>query len=290
MRKLLIIVLCTVLIILLAVGSTLLALVYGVRTNVSTDLSALNLPKVHVYRDLYMQCGDGFFAYVMPWYASRDNPGDLRADAMNAITSAEGWHTEPVTAAEFDELLRACQVGIPLAPAADAIYDAWFFRQGGIYPPVLPAQRPAGEWTLCFFDRDNGTFITLTQDNTMQDADALAQHSPEKLPLAALGLEGISLGTLPFLRQETPVSLTALEVPAALRDEFLRLMTASGFWQESSTSRRDFSAMLKSMQEEVWPCLYPAVGVTFDWCFQQGKTSAWYDVDTGLFIYYQYDS
>lgn len=274
-------ILCIILTIMGTAGALLLYLVHAVKADIVADLSALNLPSVEVYRDLYMQCGDGFFAYVMPWYESRSNPGDLRADAMQAISSAEGWHAEPVTATALNELLMICQTSTPLHPAPDGVYDAWFFRHEGAYPAALPTQRPAGKWTLCFFDQDNGTFITLTDAAILQDAS--------ELPLQAFALEGLPLGYVPILQQETPFSLTAFEMPSSLRPDVLQRLSSS-LWQASRITCSDFSRQLECMQEEVWPCLYPASEVIFDWCFQQDKLHALYDPDTGLFIYYESDS
>lgn len=266
--------------ILCAAGIFLSVILYTVKAAVCTDLSALNLPEVHVYQDLYMYCGNGFFAYVMPWYESRENPRELRADAMAAISSAKGWHAEPVTAAAFDALLQTCQVSIPLHPAEDAVYDAWFFRHERLYPEVLPAQRPAGQWTLSFFDRDSGTFITLTQADPAQDADTLAPT------LSALGLAELEnrLGTLPVLRQDTPITLTAFEVPAALRGTVLPMIEASGIWQECSVTGHEAASLLESLQEEVWPRLVPSAAAAFGWRCRQGALTALYDPDTGLFI------
>lgn len=274
-------ILCIILTIMGTAGALLLYLVHAVKADIAADLSALNLPSVEVYRDLYMQCGDGFFAYVMPWYESRSNPGDLRADAMQAIFSAEGWHAEPVTATALNELLMICQTSTPLHPAPDAVYDAWFFRHEGACPAALPTQRPAGKWTLCFFDQDNGTFITLTDAAILQDAS--------ELPLQAFALEGLPLGYVPILQQETPFSLKAFEMPSSLRPDVLQRLSFS-LWQASRITCSDFSRQLECMQEEVWPCLYPASEVIFDWCFQQDKLHALYDPDTGLFIYYESDA
>lgn len=269
-----------------AAGIFLSALLHTLHADIFADLSALNLPQVQVYRDLYMHCGNGFYAYVMPWYDSRENPRDLRSDAMDAISAANGWHAEPVTAAAFDALLQACQAGIPLHPAEDAVYDAWFFRHERLYPEALPAQRPAGQWTLSFFDRDSGTFITLTQAHTAQDADPLAPT------LSALGLAGLEsrLGALPVLQQDTPITLTVFEVPAALRGTILPMIDASGIWQECSITGREAASLLANLQEEVWPCLVPSAAAAFGWRCRQGPLSALYDPDAGLFICCESDS
>lgn len=295
MKKCLKIILCallSVVCVVCAAGIGLWAMVRSVDRQIGADLSALNLPGVWVYRDMAMQSGEGFSAFVMPHYKSHNDPVDLRQEALDAMASAEGWHVEAVTAAALEELLRCCQVSVPLHPAADAVYDAWFFRHEDAYPTALPLERPSGQWTLCFFDRDNGTYITLTEAETAQDADALALRSPEMLPLSALGLEVLQgrLGVLPILQQEPPLRLTALLVPDGLRGQFASQIAASGAWHEGNVSSGEFSAQLERMQEEVWPCLYPAADVVFDWCWQELDGAAWYDADTGLFIFWVYDS
>lgn len=277
MKKRLIIPLCIVLILPALAGLA----VHEVRGSILEDLSALNLPGVQVYREMSMTAGKGFLAQVMPWYERRDAPGDLRAEALEAISDADGWHVTPIPAASYEALMLGFGIRLPLHPPQGTVFEAWFFRQEDAFPDALPDAPPAGPWTLAFFDRDTGVFISLTDAVLPPDA---------AFPAESCGLEDLHWEGLLVLRQETPFPLAALEVPAFLRGAVLqRLLTAPG-WQRIRITGESFSDRLNRMQEEVHPHLYPAEGVVFEWCFHRDSLYALFDPDTGLFLCYESDS
>lgn len=277
MKKRLITPLCIVLILLVLAGLA----VHEVCGSVLEDLSALNLPGVQVYREMSMTAGEGFLAQVMPWYERRDAPGDLRAEALEAISDADGWHVTPIPASSYEALMLGFGIRLPLHPPQGAVFEAWFFRQEDAHPDALPGTPPARPWTLAFFDRDTGVFITLTDAVLSPDA---------AFPAESCGLEDLPWEGLLVLRQDTPFPLAAIEVPADLRGAVLQRLLTTPEWQRSRITGETFSDRLDRMQEEVHPHLYPADGVVFEWCFHRDSLYALFDPDTGLFICYEYDS
>ena len=273
MKKLIYALVLALLLLLLA-AALLLA---HVRASVSADLSALNLPSVQVYRDMAMRSGEGFHAFVMPWYRSREDPTDLRQLALAEMLNAPGWHVEPVDAAA---LWRLSDAELPLQPESGTTCEAWFYRQDGAYPTALPAMRPEGKWTAAVFDVDTGVFYLLTEDSVCSVGD----WSPAEIDLGALAADW---GHFPVITQTGNIRLTALTIPAGCRDYAEARMAASADWHEVSVPRAEFVALMNAVQEEVWPMLYPAADVTFDVRYRQDADEsvvAWYDRETGLLV------
>ena len=178
MRKLIYVFLLALLLLLLFLGVMLVR----VRTSISTDLSALNLPGVHVYRDMAMHGGEGFHAFVMPWYRSREDPTDLRQSALADMMLAPGWHVEPV---DTSVLWGLADAELPLQPASGTVCEAWFLRVNDVYPAAWPAARPDGQWTAALFDADTGVFYLLTE----KTVGSTGEWSPISVGLGSLAAD-----------------------------------------------------------------------------------------------------
>lgn len=278
MKKLILAFFAALMLLLLALGLMLVQ----VRTNIWADLSALNLPGVHVYRDMAMHSGEGFHAFVMPWYRSREDPTDLRQLALADMMMALGWHVEPVDASALWGLSDA---ELPLQPASGTVCDAWFLRVNDVYPAAWPAARPDGQWTAALFDADTGVFYLLTE----KTVGSTGEWSPISVGLGSLAADW---GHFPVITQSGKTRLTALTIPAGCRAYAEAKMAASADWHESSVPRDEFVRLMGFMQEEVWPQLLPPEGTDFDVQLQQGpdKTNhrlwrdAWYDRESGLLV------
>lgn len=269
--------------------------------------AALGLQGISVYDDLnaiYM--GDAVTAFAMPRYLSRNNPVDLRAAAMEKLQYAPGWHAEAVKGEQVTALLAACCPELALFPAADEVFEAWYFCVDGEYPETLPRDDPESVWTLGFFDMDAGYWLHIDGESGMSATD--------DLPFAETGIQGMELGEMPVARQEGPIAITALTLPEAARASFLR--NAPG-WVSGEIHQSEIARLMNRTQEEAWPQLYPAAGVTFDrWCWVDrsgGKVFDWntsafpealraqgiqdsrnwllamVDVESGLLVFYEYD-
>lgn len=273
MKKLISAILIALLLLLLAAGMTLA----HVRASIWADLSALNLPGVQVYQDMAMRSGEGFHAFVMPWYRSREDLTDLRQLALAEMMAAPGWHVEAVDASALWALPDA---ELPLQPEPGTVCEAWFLRVGDTYPSAWPDDRPDGDWTLALFDADTGVFYLLTEDSVC----SVGEWNPVQVGLGKLAADW---GHFPVITQSGKVRLTALTIPAGCRDYAEARMAASADWAEVSVPRAEFVRLMKAVQEEVCPQLLPPEGTDFDLRYQQasdGGVDAWYDRDSGLLV------
>lgn len=273
MKKLISAILLAVLLLLLAVGMTLA----HVRASIWADLSALNLPGVHVYRDMAMRSGEGFHAFAMPWYRSREDPTDLRQLAVAEMMAAPGWHVEAVDASVLWGLSDA---ELPLQPEPGTVCEAWFLRVSDVYPSAWPEARPDGQWTAALFDADTGVFYLLTEASVC----SVGKWNPVQIGLGKLAADW---GHFPVITQNGRTRLTALTIPAGCRAYAEARMAASADWAEVSVPRAEFVRLMNAVQEEVWPMLYPPEGTDFDLRYQQasdGGIDAWYDRDSGLLV------
>lgn len=230
-------------------------------------LTALNLGQVHVYEDMAMTAGEGFSAFVMAQYRSREDPTDLRQEALKAMTGAQGWHVEPVEAVQYRAVMAAClETPLPLEPAGDTVFEAWFFRCGDAYPASLPDARPDGDFALVFFDRETGAFLALTEEPVVSATAAL--------PWTGLGLAqaGVLCPEGVLLRQAGDESVMALLLPDDARIQAERCFQSAG-WRWGSVTQAEFTALMDAVQEEVWPRLLPVEGIVFDAWYWQGVSA-----------------
>lgn len=236
-------------------------------------------------------------AFVMPKYDNHMDNTDLRAGVIAHAATADGWRVEPVTAQDY----AAC---LPAAAAfllPDATFDAWFESAG----------------TRSFFDQESGLLVHLHTDRQPHAGSVRA----DKLTIPHNGFvyETETHGGL--LGDGT--TYRAFIVPEEHRPALEKALAAHADWHAGAITRAEYIHLHNHEFYSV-PGLYPAHDVTFDrWCYvntyarahpdfvseynpdnsdfpavmqQVGARPAgnWllalYDADTGLFIYYEYDS
>lgn len=236
-------------------------------------------------------------AFVMPKYDNHVDNTDLRAGVIAHAATADGWRVEPVTAQDYTACL----------PAAAAF----------LLPDVTFDAHHQAENSLSFFDQDSGLLVHLHTDR--QPHAGSIRAAGLTLPHNGYVYETETHGGL--LGDGT--TYRAFIVPEAERSSLEATLTAHADWHESPITRAEYIHLHNHEFYSV-PGLYPADDVTFDrWCYvntyarahpdfvseytpdnsdfpavmqQAGARPAgnWllalYDADTGLFIYYEYDS
>lgn len=241
---------------------------------------ALGLEGIIMYDFNAIHMGEGLSAFCMPHYYSREDPRDLRQEALDKLRVTPGWHVEPVDAAQVTALMRANCPGATLFPKEGTTFQAWFCEQDGIYPETLPREMSGASWKLGFFSADDGWWLYMDD-------------------------KGYDLGNDVQMQQAGPIAITAAYQPAD-----------DGLWNEGEITREELVSLMERTQEEAWPRMYPAAGIVFDlWHWEDrsgGKNFAWngeafpqtlqnasiqdsrdwvltlYDEETGLQITYEY--
>ena len=236
-------------------------------------------------------------AFVMPKYDNHVDNTNLRAGLMSCAAETDGWHVEPVTVADYAARIPAeADFLLP-----DVTFDAWFESAG----------------TRSFFDQDSGLFVHLRKGETPKPGSIRAAGLT--IPHNGYVYETETHGG--FLGDGT--TYRAFIVPEAERASLEATLTAHADWHAGAITRAEYIHLHNHEFYSV-PGLYPADDVTFDWwCYvntyarahpdfvseyvpdnsdfpavmqQAGARHAgnWlvalYDADTGLFIYYEYDS
>ena len=241
---------------------------------------ALGLKGFILYDFNAIHMGEGLSAFCMPHYYSREDPRDLREEALEKLRTLPGWHAEEVDAAQVTALMQACCPGAALFPMEGVSFQAWYCEVDGENPETIPYELAGDSWTLGFFCKKAGWWLCLNE-------------------------KGRELGKTVPMQQTGPIAITAAYQPAD-----------DGPWSEGEITRDELVRLMARTQEEVWPQLYPAAGIVFDrWRWEDrsgGKTFDWntpafpqalknagiqdsrdwvltlYDEETGLQITYEY--
>ncbi len=244
---------------------------------------------------------DGVFtAFEMPKYDNHTDNTNLHEDMMSAIAQLPDWQLEAVTAEEYAALLHAhCPEAAFLFPA-DVTFDA----------------RYQTDTEIALFDQETGLMVDLRTD--------CQPH------MGTISLQGLSIPYNGYVYEtETHggflgdgTSYRACIVPEEDRDAFVDTLSAHADWQEGTVTRDEYI----TLQEHSFavPPLYPLAGVDFDWwcwvdtyarnhpedekerkrsneyfptvmrnsgaCHSMNWYAALYDEDSGLFVYFEYDS
>lgn len=239
---------------------------------------------------------------VFPVYQYDYVDNDVHAALMAHLATAEGWQTGTMASNIFSQQLADLHPGAAfLLPEDKITFDAWY----------------TGADTLACFDRDSSLFFHLSKGAT-----------PSPGEIKTDGLTVPHNGYLYELETHSGFfgdgeTYRACIVPDDARPALEAALAAHSDWQEGIITREEY---IHLHTYEFWavPHLFPAEAVTFDWwCYvdtyarahpdfeseytpdnsdfpavmrQAGARpgSNWlvalYDADTGLFIYYQYDS
>nr|MBR4281579.1 hypothetical protein [Clostridia bacterium] len=221
---------------------------------------------------------------------------DLRAGLVALAASTDGWHSNALTPEEY----AAC---IPAEAAfllPDVTFDAWF----------------ESAEDMAFFNQETGLFIHLRKNNlprpgTIRAYDLTVHHNGYLYQMETHG--GFHGDGSTYY---------ALIVPEEERAALEATLSAHADWHNTTISCGDYLVMHDRMFFEA-PPLYSDEGTDFEWwsyvdtyarqyhekeersgsndCFPAAMQElgahfsmnwlcALYDADTGLFIYYEYDS
>lgn len=252
----------------------------GSHTTLPRERAALGLEGILLYDFNVIRMGEGLTAFCMPHYRSREDSRNLWEVALDKLRITPGWHVESIPAERVAQLMRTYCPESVLLPDSGGMFEAWFFAQGRNCPDTIPGERPMDEWTMGFFDADEGWWLYIA--DTGRETGGNAQ-----------------------MVQAGPVAIRAGCQPP---DE--------GPWNMGEITREELVRLMNRTQEEVWPKLYPAEGIAFDrWRWEDrsgGKVFSWnenafpqvlvnagiqdsrdwvltlYDDETGLLVVYEY--
>ncbi|MBE5809918.1 MAG: hypothetical protein E7318_03180 [Clostridiales bacterium] len=236
-------------------------------------------------------------AFVMPKYDNHVDNTDLRAGLMALAAGTDGWHVEAVSAADYAARIPAGAAFL----LPDVTFDAWF----------------ESAEDMAFFDQESGLFVHLREGEAPKSgtirADKLAV--PHDGYVYTMETHGGLLGD--------GTTYQALIVPEEKRTTLEATLSAHGDWHAGAVTHAEY-VQLHDHEFYSLPELYPADDVIFDWwCYVNTYTRdhpdfvseytpdnsdfpavmraagarpagnwliALFDPDTGLFIYYEYDS
>lgn len=243
-----------------------------------------------------MSLGDDGVIFVAFKYDNHLDNTDLHAGIMAQAAITEGWHVEPVSPADY--AARIAPNAAFLLP--DATFDAWFESADD----------------LAFFDQDTGLFVHLRKNSAAKAGTIRADKLtvPHNGNLYKLETHGGFHGD--------GNTYYALIVPEENRSTFEKALAAHADWHEGVVTNEEYRQLHTQRFFQALP-LYPAADVTFEWysfvdtyarmypdeppctdrdayfpaamqelgaCWSMNWFCALYDPDTGLFIFYQYDS
>ena len=247
-----------------------------------------------------LNVGGTLTAFVMPKYDNHVDNTNLWAGVMTHASAAEGWHVEPITTDEYSSLLKTYLPEAAFLLPDDVTFDAWYQEKDA----------------MAFFDQDTGLMICLNSAKTPRPDSIRA----DKLSVPHNGFM-YEMETHGGFHGDGD-TFYALIVPEEKRAEFQATFSDQADWHNTTISYGDYLVMHDRKFFEV-PLLYPAEGTDFEWWSyvdtyarqypeKEERSSsndyfpvamqeigarwsmnwlvAMYDVDTGLFIYYEYDS
>ncbi len=248
----------------------------------------------------HLTIGDSLAAFTMFKYDNREDNTDLHAGIMAHAVTADGWHTDPVSAAAYAACLhRTLPEAAFLFPEDSLAFDAWY-------------QAESGE--MGFFDQDTG--LTVWFDPSAQPAPGSIRADRLTVPHNGYVYTMETHGGF----HGDGTTFYALIVPEEKRAAFEQTISSHADWHDGTVTHAEY-AVLQSCFSEC-PELLPSADVTFDWwshvdayarshpdeepdfdvhpdfpAVMREAGARWslnwlvalYDVDTGLFIYYQTD-
>ena len=234
-------------------------------------------------------------AFVMPQYDNHVDNTDLRAGLMALAAGTDGWHVEAVFAADYAARIPA--EAAFLLP--DATFDAWF----------------ESAEDMAFFDQESGLFVHLREGEAPKPGTVRA----DKLTIPHDGYVYTMETHGGFHGDGT--TFYSLIIPEEKRVAFGETLNDHTDWHKGMVTHAVYTELLRCFYE--CPELLPSDDLVFDqWCyvdtyarahpneapdreihprfpavmreygarFSQNWLVALYDADTGLFIFYEFDS
>ena len=248
----------------------------------------------------YLQVEGVVTAFDLDRYDNWTDKNDLRAMVMERAARLDGWRVEAVTPADYAARLYDLFPEASFLQPTDVTFDAWY----------------EDETRLAFFDQETGLMVCLRTDS-----------QPHAGRVKSAGLTIAHDGFL--YEMETHggfhgdgVTWQALIVPPAQRADVEAAIAAHADWQEGVVTNAEYVRLHTHVFYEL-PALLPAADVEFErWYYvdtyarmypdkpERGEVNAnfpavmqaadvrwsgnwqmaFYDPDTGLLIFYEYDS
>ena len=240
-------------------------------------------------------------AFILPKYDNREDNANLWAGMMACAADSPDWHVEDITADAYAARLNTIFPEAVFLLPADVTFDAWY----------EDAER------LAFFDQDTGLLVHLRPDAQPHSGSIKADGI--KIPHNGFLYEYESHGGF----HGDGTTFQALVVPEDKRAALVKKLANHADWHEGKISCQEYRIMQDKRFFEI-PALYPSADVDFEWwCYVDAyarsypddpdpwsrsgdhfpavmqeagavRSMNWfvalYDADTGLFIYYRYDS
>lgn len=244
-----------------------------------------------------MSLDDYCVLFEMPQYDNHTDNTDLHAGIMAQAAATEGWRVEPVSPADY--AARIAPEAAFLLPL-DVTFDAWY----------------ASTDSTAFFDQDTGLFVFLRKGGSGTPGSIRADRLT--VPHSGFVYEMETHGGF----HGDGNTYYSLIVPEDERPALEKTLAAHADWHEGVVTSEEYRQLHDRRFYAALP-LYPATDVTFEWCSfvdtyarsypdeepytdrevffpaaLQESGACWsmnwlcalYDPDTGLFIFYQYDS
>ncbi len=261
-------------------------------------LRAVGLGDCEKFAEYYVLEGCGVRAFHISEYDNHEEQTDLHALLLSCADEAEGWTVAPVTAEEYAAQLPP---GADfLLPDAALVFEA-SYRQGN---------------TAAFFDDETGLFLCFLPGKTSGARQIKAA--------------GLTVSTGGWMYEMDThggffgdgYAFKACIVPAEERAALKAAISAHADWHEGSIFQAEYTRLHQTFYKV--PDLHPAADTVFDaWYYvddfarqypdfapsaslsnapfpavmqEAGAvlsgnwTAAFYDEDTGLFIFYEFDS
>ena len=247
-----------------------------------------------------MTVDDSLTAFVTFQYDNHEDNTNLWDGIMSAAADLPNWHVEALPCDAYTAKLNAVFPEAAFLLPLDVTFDAWY----------------ASTDSTAFFDQDTGLFVFLRKGGSGTPGSIRADRLT--VPHSGFVYEMETHGGF----HGDGDTYYALIVPEDERPALEKALAAHADWHEGVITSGEYRQLHDQRFYAALP-LYPAADVTFEWCSfvdtyarsypdeepytdrevffpaaLQESGACWsmnwlcalYDPDTGLFIFYQYDS
>ena len=246
----------------------------------------------------YLQAEDAIVAFTLDAYDNWTDRNDLRAMVMDCAAQRDGWYIEAVSPEAYAAQLRTQFPDAAFLGAGNVTFDAWYEKKD----------------VRAFFDRDTGLMVYWRTGKKPHSRTVKAAGLTVGGFLYEMETHGGFLGD--------GTTWQALIVPPAQRADVEAAIAAHADWREGVVTGEEYTRLHTQVFHDL-PGLLPDADVAFErWYYvdtyarmypdqpERGSTHAdfpavmqqanarrtgnwemaFYDPDTGLLIYYEYDS